>query len=100
TSFWDFSVRTFFAPISEEIYYRFLITYITSSVANRAIGTVFSLTLFVLSHDYSKSGIVKMIWVISLALANTAATSSFGSLWPAIAIHSINNTVAYFSRPF
>ncbi|MBI2446692.1 MAG: CPBP family intramembrane metalloprotease [Parcubacteria group bacterium] len=100
TSFWDFAVITFFAPISEEIYYRFLIIYITGSIFGRATGIALSLSLFVLSHDYSQLGIIEIIWVASLALANTAATISFGSLWPAIAIHSINNTLVYFLRPF
>ncbi len=99
TNFWDFAVIIFFAPISEEIYYRFLIIYITGSVFGRATGIALSLSLFILSHDYSPIGIVGIIWVASLALANTAATISFGSLWPAIAIHSINNTLVYFLSP-
>ena len=100
TSFWDFATITFFAPISEEIYYRFLIIYVTGSVLGYTAGSIFSLFLFILSHDYSQLGAIGVIWVTSLALTNTVAVRSFGSLWPAIALHSINNTVAYFLRPF
>lgn len=99
TNFWDFAMLTFFAPISEEIYYRFLIIYVTGSVLGHTAGSVFSLSLFILSHDYSQLGVIGIIWVTSLALTNTVFTSSFGSLWPAIALHSINNTVAYFLSP-
>ncbi len=99
TNFWDFATLTFFAPISEEIYYRFLIIYIVGSVLGYTTGSIFSLSLFILSHDYSQLGVIGAIWVTSLALTNTVAVRSFGSLWPAIALHSINNTVAYFLRP-
>ncbi|GEM_PF-6163480 len=98
TGIFDFLVNTFFAPISEEIYSRFLILYITATLFGRIPAVIFSTFIFAISHDLSQPH--EVLWAAALGLTNAFLTIANGTLWPAIGIHIINNITVYFSHPF
>lgn len=90
---YDFFSTTLFAPISEEVYYRFIILYITASVFGRIPATFISTFFFVISHDLSQP--YDILQTILLGFVNSLLVIRFGTLWPAIGVHIINNTIAY-----
>jgi len=93
----DFLTKTFFAPISEEIYTRFLILYITAALFGRIPAVLISTFVFAISHDLSQP--IEILWATTMGLTNAFLTIAYGTLWPAIGIHIINNLVVYFSHP-
>lgn len=98
TGIFDFLIRTLFAPISEEIYSRFLILYIMASTFGRIPAIFISTLFFTISHDISQP--LELSWAASMGLTNALLIIAYGTLWPAIGIHIINNMVVYFSHPF
>jgi len=94
----DFLTKTFFAPISEEMYSRFLILYTTAALFGRIPAIIISTLFFTISHDLSQP--YELFWATSMGLTNALLTIVYGTLWPAIGIHIINNIVVYFSHPF
>ena len=94
--FYNYLSLAILAPISEEAQNRFLALYIITSFWGRTAGVVISSLLFGLSHDYGIIGIFQMTLVGALL---ALITMRYGSLLPAILIHSINNT-AVALRPF
>lgn len=94
----DFLIKTFFAPISEEINYRFLILYITAAVFGRIPAVFISTFFFVIAHNIWHP--YQVLWITSLGFTNAFLTITYGTLWPAIGIHIINNMVVYLNHPF
>ena len=94
----DFLIKTFFAPISEEVYSRFLVLYITTALFGRIPAILISTFFFAISHDLSQP--YEVFWATSMGLTNTLLTIAYGTLWPAIGIHIINNIVVYLNHPF
>lgn len=93
----DFLIKTFFAPISEEMYSRFLILYITVTFFGRIPAILISTFIFTISHDLSQPH--EVLWVAALGLTNALLVITHGTLWPAIGMHIVNNTVAYLNHP-
>lgn len=94
----DFLNITLFAPLSEEMYYRFLILYITASLFGR-IPAIFISTFFFTASHYTLQ-FSDLSWVAFVGLANALLTIAYGTLWPAIGIHMLNNIVSYLNHPF
>lgn len=93
----DFLIKIFFAPVSEEIYYRFLILYIIAVLFGRIPAIFISSFLFTISHDLSSP--IEVLWAFSMGLAAALLTVTYGTLWPAIGTHIINNMVFYSGHP-
>lgn len=98
TDIFDFLIKIFFAPISEEVYSRFLILYITASVFGRIPAVFISTLFFVIPHNLSQP--YQILWVTSLGFTNAFLTIAYGTLWPAIGIHIVNNMIVYLNHPF
>ena len=98
TGIFDFLTKTFFAPISEEVYSRFLVLYITAALFGRIPAIIISTLFFTISHDLLQP--YEVFWATSMGLTNALLTIAYGTLWPAIGIHIINNMIVYFSHPF
>lgn len=98
SNIFDFFIKTFFAPISEEINYRFLILYITASLFGRIPAVFISTFFFTISHNLSHP--YQVLWITSMGLTSALLTIVYGTLWPAIGIHIINNLVVYLNHPF
>lgn len=94
----DFLIKTFFAPISEEMYYRFLILYITAALFGKIPAVFISTFFFTISHNLSQPH--QVLWATSMGFTNALLTIAYGTLWPAIGIHIINNMVVYLNHPF
>ena len=98
TGIFDFLTKAFFAPISEEVYSRFLILYTTVALFGRIPAILISTFFFAISHNLSQP--YEVFWATSMGLTNTLLTIAYGTLWPAIGIHIINNIVVYLNHPF
>ena len=98
TGIFDFLTKTFFGPISEEMYFRFLILYITAILLGKMPAVFISTFFFTISHNLSQP--YGLLWAASMGFVNAILTIAYGTLWPAIGTHIINNTVVYFSHPF
>jgi membrane protease YdiL (CAAX protease family) len=91
----DYLITACLVPISEEIYNRFLILYITDSWFGRAISIIFTIAFFS-NHYYDLLGTT---YIALLSVILTLLIVKSGSLWPVIYIHSFYNAISYFSRP-
>lgn len=90
---WSFFFACFFAPLSEEIQYRFALFYALDSFIGRIAAMILTVFLFTLGHNYPPVGLA---YIALVGLTASLLTMRWGTLWPAILFHTLVNISANF----
>ncbi len=81
-------------PISEEILFRGLIARLLRNSTNVYIATLLSASIFALFHiDPNYFSFNQVLYVFSLGVVLATSMFATRSIWPGIAVHSLNNAL-------
>jgi uncharacterized protein len=95
-AFWPWVQIVLLAPIVEELFFRGLLFGVLALNESPRATILFSSLLFMLAHHpyYNSAATLLLIFLMGIVLG--VLRKQTGSLWPCIALHSINNFLAVF----